>query len=156
MFLVLLFSHNTLVIFLMMLYVILLSILMIQLSTLSVIKVLICGVSWSWHFKFEFNPGRTHLISLILQMTLVLLIWKWMGLFLNRSYLLRCWYCVSLLNWIGTLLLNLLLRKLESWFVSCSFFLLNSCFISVNVPSSLVWNTIVMSRLTSQLLFWYT
>ena len=34
-------------------------------------------------------------------MTLVLLMWKWMGLFLRKNHLLRCWVWFCLLNWIG-------------------------------------------------------
>ena len=34
--------------------------------------------------------------------TLVLLVWKWMGLFLRKNLFLRCWGWLSLLNWIGT------------------------------------------------------
>ena len=49
--------------------------------------------------------------------TLFLLMWKWMGLFLRKNHLLRCWGWPSLLNWIGALKLSLLLklppRKLE-------------------------------------------
>ena len=49
--------------------------------------------------------------------TLFLLMWKWMGLFLRKNHLLRCWGWPSLLNWIGALTLSLLPkllpRKLE-------------------------------------------
>ena len=49
--------------------------------------------------------------------TLVLLMWKWMGLFFRKNYRLRCWGWPSLLNWIGALTLSVLLklplRKLE-------------------------------------------
>ena len=54
--------------------------------------------------------------------------WKWMGLFLRKNNLLRCWGWPSVLNWIGTLTLSLLLkprpRKLWPEFVLWSFFLL--------------------------------
>ena len=36
--------------------------------------------------------------------TLVLLIWKCMGLFLMKNHLLRCWGWLSHLNWIGALI----------------------------------------------------
>ena len=53
--------------------------------------------------------------------TLVILTWKWMSLFLRKNHLLRWWDCLPLLNWIGALTLSLLLklppRKLELWFV---------------------------------------
>ena len=56
----------------------------------------------------------------------MLLMWKWMGLFLRKNHLLRCWGWLSLVNWIGAHTLSLLLklppRKLESWFVLWSFF----------------------------------
>ena len=45
--------------------------------------------------------------------TLVLLMWKWMGLFLRKNHLSRCWGWLSLLNWIGALTLYLLLK--ENW-----------------------------------------
>ena len=38
-------------------------------------------------------------------LTLVLLMWKWIGLCMRKNHLLRCWDCLSLLNWIGTLTL---------------------------------------------------
>ena len=80
---------------------ILLSTLMILLPILSVIRHLICGNNLNWHW-FES----------------ALLIWKWMGLFLRKNNLLRCWGWPSLLNWIVAPTLSLLLklpsRKLES------------------------------------------
>ena len=69
--------------------------------------------------------------------TLVLLMWKWMGLFLRKNHLLRCWGWLSVLNWIGTFTLSLLLklspRKLEPWFVRWSFFLLRVLCICINL-----------------------
>ena len=57
--------------------------------------------------------------------TSVLLMWKWMVLFLRKNHLLRCWGRLSLLNWVGTLTLSLMLklstRKLEPWFILWSF-----------------------------------
>ena len=35
--------------------------------------------------------------------------WKWMGLFVRKNHLLRCWYWLSL-NWIWALPLSLLLK----------------------------------------------
>ena len=35
--------------------------------------------------------------------------WKWMGLFVRKNHLLRCWYWLSL-NWIWALTLSLLLK----------------------------------------------
>ena len=78
--------------------------------------------------------------------TLVLLIWKWMGLLLMKN-LLRCWGWLSLLNWIGShtasLLLKLPPRKLDPWFVLWSFFLLRLLCISINLPYGHAWNNVV-------------
>ena len=124
-FLVLHLSYYTLMIFLM-LYVILLSMLMILLSILSVIKHLICGSNYNWFLNLnliyetlwtEAASGLLvsmlerlnwfHLTSLI---TLVLLMGKWMSLFLRKNHLLRCLGWLFLLNWIGALILPLLLK----------------------------------------------
>ena len=80
--------------------------------------------------------------------SLVLLIWKWVHLFL------RCWNWFSLLNSIGTVTLSLILklspRKLELWFFLWSFFLLKLLCISINIWFSLAWNNVVMSGLVLQ------
>ena len=74
--------------------------------------------------------------------------WKWRGLFIREYHLLRCWGWLSILNWIGVLTLSLLLklpsRKLEPWSVLWSFFLLRLLCISINLPYSFAWNTVVV------------
>ena len=132
-FLVLHFSYYTLMTFLMMLSVILLSMLMILLSILSVIGLLICGNNLNWHLNLNLiyetlwtgvrsgllisTLGKLSWFRLTGLITMVLLMWKWVGLFLRKNHLLRCWGWPSLLNWIGVLTLSLLLklhpRKLE-------------------------------------------
>ena len=52
--------------------------------------------------------------------TLVLLMLKWMGLFLSKNNLFRCWdscFLNCFLNWIGALTLSLLLKSAfeENW-----------------------------------------
>ena len=83
--------------------------------------------------------------------TLVLFMWKWMGLFFRNKCLLRCWGCLFLLNWIQSLRLSLLLkqpsRKLEPWSVLWSFFLLSLLCISIILPYGLAWNTLVIPSL---------
>ena len=83
--------------------------------------------------------------------TLVLLMWQWMGLFLRKNNLLRCWGWLSVPNWIGALTWSLLLklppRKLEIWFVLWGFFLLRLLCISIDLPYGHAWNTVVMSSL---------
>ena len=51
-----------------------------------------------WFQCWENSAGFTW--SLI---TMVLLIWRGMGLFLRKNHLLRCWGWPSVLNWIGVL-----------------------------------------------------
>ena len=39
--------------------------------------------------------------------SMVLLMWKWMGLFLRKNHLLRCWGWPSLLNCIGAYIISI-------------------------------------------------
>ena len=120
------------VILLSVLSVILLSMLMILLSILIVIRHLICGNNLNWLLNLNLiyetlwtgvrsgllisMLGKLSWFRLTGLITMVLLIWKWIGLFLRKNHLLRCWGW-SLLNRIGVLTLSLLLklprRKLE-------------------------------------------
>ena len=106
-------------------------------------------MDWGRKWFVDFNAGKK--ICLTDLLTLVLLMWKWIEPFLRKNQLLRCWGCLSVLNWIRALTLSLLLklhpRKLEPWFVLRICFLLRLVCISTNVPYSLAWNTVVMSRL---------
>ena len=142
-FLVLHFSCRTLMTVLMMLYVILLSMLMTTLDfecdqasdlwqqlelTLKlnlIYKTLWTGPRIGLFISMLEKFNWFHLTGLI---TLMLLMWKWLGLFLRKNHLLICKGWLSFLNWIGALTLSLLLkvpvRKLEPWFVLWSFFLL--------------------------------
>ena len=123
-------SYYTLIAFLMMLSVILLSMLMILPSILSVIRHLTCGNNLNWLLDFNLifetllarsgllisMQGKLSWFCLTSLIILVLLMWKWMGLLLRKNCLLRCWGW-PLLNWIGALTLSLLPkllpRKLE-------------------------------------------
>ena len=82
-------------------------------------------VDWGRKWLVDFNAGKTQLVFFDHLITLVLLMSKWMGLFLRKNHLLRCWAWLSLLNWIGAPTLSLLLkmppRKLEPWFVLSRF-----------------------------------
>ena len=90
--------------------------------------------------------------------TLVLLMWKWMSLLFRKNDLLRCWGWLSLVKWIETVTISLLLklprRKLEPWFILRSFFLLRLLCISINLPYSHAWNTVVMSGLVPLVSNW--
>ena len=111
------FSYYTLMTFLMMLSVILLSMLMIIFSILNVIGHLTCGNNLNWLLNLNLIyetlwigaekglliliMGKLNWFRLTVLITLVLLMWKWMGLFLRKNHLLRFWGWLSLLNWIG-------------------------------------------------------
>ena len=106
-FLVLHFSYYTLMTFLMMLSVIMQSMLMILLSILSVIGHLISGNNLNWLlnlnliYETQWIGVRSGLLISMLGklswfcltglITVVLLISKWVGLFLRKNHLLRCW-----------------------------------------------------------------
>ena len=74
-------------------------------------------IGWAKKWFVGFNFEKTQLVCLTGLITVVLLMWKWMGLFFRKNHLLRCWDWPSLLNWIWVLTLSLLLklppRKLE-------------------------------------------
>ena len=93
--------------------------------------------------------GKLNLFCWIGLIALVVLMWKWMGLFLRRNHLLRGW--LSPPNWIGAVTLFLLL-KLSSWklvpsLVLWSFFFMRLLCRSINLPYDHEWNTVVMSGL---------
>ena len=106
-----------------MLSVILLSMIIILLSNLSAIRHLICGSDQSFCLNLNLTyrtlwigGGRDLLMSMLDKLslchlsgvlTLVLLMWKWMVLFL-KGCLLKCWGYLFLLNGIGTLTASLL------------------------------------------------
>ena len=108
-FLSLLFSYNTLTTWLMMPSIILLSMLMILLSTLSVIRKLICGCSKTWPLNLnltldlrkksisDFTAAKTNLCLFEQFIILVLLMQKWKGLFLEQNFFAEkkwCWDCL--------------------------------------------------------------
>ena len=101
------------------------------------------------------NLNKLCLADLI---TLVLLMWKWIGLVFMKNHILRCWSWLSLLNWIMALTLSLLLklppRKVEPWFVLWSSFLLRLFCVSINLPHGHAWNTVVIFRLVLLVATW--
>ena len=172
-FLVLHFSYYTLMTFLMMLSVILLSMLMILLSILSVIRHLICGNNLNWLlnlnliYETQWTGVRSGLLIWMLGklswfrltslITMGLLMWKWMGLFLRKNHLLRCWGWLSLLNWIGALTISLLLKCLqENWSIDLFYEVSFSgrCSVSLKLPYIHVWNTVVTSGLVLPVATW--
>ena len=104
-------------------------------------------VNWGRKWLVDFNARKTQLVLFTILKTLVLFMWKWMGLFLRKNHILRYWGWLSLLNLIGALTLSLLLklhpRKLETWFKLWSFFLLMLLYIvCIGISTPLLKNTI--------------
>ena len=119
------FSYYTLMTFLIMLSVILISKLMTllcfkydqafdlwqQLKLASELETdLWDTVDWAGSGLLISMLEKLNWFDLASLITLVLLMWKWMGLFLRKKHLLRWWDWLSLLNWIGALTLCLLLK----------------------------------------------
>ena len=138
--------------FLVMFSVILLSMLMMLLSTLSLIRHLICGFwTWIWSTRHWAGKGSGLLISVLEK--LVSFDWCYgceKGWIFGKIMLYRrCWGWLSLLNRIRALSLPLLRklprRKLEPRFVLLSFFLLKLLRISINLTDGHAWNNVVMS-----------
>ena len=137
--------------FVMTLSVILLSMLMILLSNLSVIKHLMYNMLWT-------GAGSGLSISMLEKLilhcltsliTLVLLMWKWMGLFLRGNDLFSSWWLpfsskLELSSYIVSSA-KTVSKKIEAMVRSMNFFLLRLFCISINLPYGLTWNTVVTS-----------
>ena len=172
-FLVLHFSYYTVMTFRTMFSVILLSMLMIPLSILSVIRHLICGNNLNGLLNLNLiyetlragvrsgllisMLGKLSWLRLTGLITMVLLMWKLMGLSKRKNHLLRCWGWPSLLNWTEVLTLSLLLcLPPRNWSFN-SFYKVSfswGCSLSINLPYGHVWNTVVMFGLVPLVATW--
>ena len=145
-------SYYTLMTFLMMLFVILLSMLMILLYTPSVIRHLICGNNYNWllnlnliyvdwvrNWLFDFNAGKAQLVSFDPSNTganhvkMDGSVLKMLGLSFF-SKLDRGCYIISI-------------AKTTSKKIGALIQTMNLLSISINLPYSLAWNTVIMSGL---------
>ena len=94
-------------------------------------------MDWCRKWLINFNAGKIQLVLI----TLLLLMWKLMDLFMRKNHPLKFWVWHSLLNWIQALTLSLLLklplRKFQTWFVLWSFFLLRLLCIAIHLPYGL-------------------
>ena len=113
-------------------------------------------MDWDRKRLVDFNVEKLNLLHLT-GLTLVLLMWKWMDLFLRKNHLSRCWSLLSLPDWIGDLTLPLLLKlPSESCILICSM-----KFLSPNVvlyfSKSTIWpcmDTVAMSGLVFLVATW--
>ena len=150
--LVLNFSYYTLLTFLMILFVILLSMLMILPSILSVIRHLICGNNLNWLLNLNLiyetlwtGAGSGLLISMLEKLiwldqsnnTVAIAVKMDGSVIEEKSSFKMLWLNFSSkLNWAVKLFLLLKLppRKLKPWFILQTFFLLRLLCISRNLP----------------------
>ena len=65
---------------------------------------------------------KLNLFRLTSQITLVLLMRKWIGMFLKENHLVRCWTCLSLLNRVEAPALSLLLKPPPKKMIPDSFY----------------------------------
>ena len=88
--------------------------------------------------------------------TLVLLMSKSMGLLLRKNHFLRWWGWLFLLNWIGALssIAKTASKEIRALIGSMKFISLSLPCISINLPCSYVWNTVVMSGLVLLVATW--
>lgn len=163
------------VVFMMTLSPILVFLLIIQSSTQNFIAISTDGkiLSWLLNLNLTFEVLRigvgSCLVLLVyenwscfIQITLVLLLWKWMVLSLMKNRLLRNLDFLSLLMWIGlcalSLLLKLHVRKCEFWFVLYfvpqNFGLVPLRFIFLDIPPSFAWKTVVIFGLVLLIVNW--
>ena len=116
--------------------------------------------SWTWIWSMWSRAWSGLLISILEKLSwfhltsliaLVLLMRKWIDLFLRKNLLLKCLGWLSVLNWIGALCSYLncqtVSKKIEPRFVLWNAFLPSLLYISINLPYCHTWNTGVMSGL---------
>ena len=172
-FLALHFSCYTLMVFLMMLSMVSLSMLIIVLSILSLIKHLICGNNLTWLLNLnlinktldwgkkwlsDFNVGKTQLVSFDQSNNTGSIDLKMDGSDLEDKSSFRMLGLVfsSKLDW-GSCIISIAKtgsKKVGAIIHSMKIFLLRLLCISINLPYTHIWNTVVMSGLVPQVITW--
>ena len=172
-FLALHFSCYTLMVFLMMLSMVSLSMLIIVLSILSLIKHLICGNNLNWLLNLnlinktldwgkkwlsDFNVGKTQLVSFDQSNNTGSIDLKMDGSDLEDKSSFRMLGLVfsSKLDW-GSCIISIAKtgsKKVGAIIHSMKIFLLRLLCISINLPYTHIWNTVVMSGLVPQVITW--
>ena len=172
-FLALHFSCYTLMVFLMMLSMVSLSMLIIVLSILSLIKHLICGNNLNWLLNLnlinktldwgkkwlsDFNVGKTQLVSFDQSNNTGSIDLKMDGSDLEDKSSFRMLGLVfsSKLDW-GSCIISIAKtgsKKVGAIIHSMKIFLLRLLCISINLPYTHMWNTVVMSGLVPQVITW--
>ena len=172
-FLALHFSCYTLMVFLMMLSMVSLSMLMIVLSILSLIKHLICGNNLNWLLNLnlinktldwgkkwlsDFNVGKTQLVSFDQSNNTGSIDLKMDGSDLEDKSSFRMLGLVfsSKLDW-GSCIISIAKtgsKKVGAIIHSMKIFLLRLLCISINLPYTHIWNTVVMSGLVPLVATW--
>ena len=101
-------------------------------------------------------PEKLDWFQLTVLITLVLSMWKWMGMFLRKNQL-GCWGWLSLLNWIGAYIICIAItasKNIGALIHSMKFLSLWLLRISINLPYTHAWNTVVTSALVPVAATW--
>ena len=98
------------------------------------------SVDWARSGFWISMLGKLSWFCLTGLITMVLLMWKWMGLFLRKNHLLRCWGWPSVLNWkkIGGLIRSIkFLSGVAPYLYKSIIYahLWNSCHVWAGAPS---------------------
>ena len=172
-FLALHFSCYTLMVFLMMLSMVSLSMLIIVLSILSLIKHLICGNNLNWLLNLnlinktldwgkkwlsDFNVGKTELVSFDQSNNTGSIDLKMDGSDIEDKSSFRMLGLVfsSKLDW-GSCIISIAKtgsKKVGAIIHSMKIFLLRLLCISINLPYTHIWNTVVTSGLVPLVATW--
>ena len=121
---------------------------------------------WIWSTRHWTAAGSGLLISMLGKLnwfcltgliTLVLFLWKWIGLFGRKNHLLRCWGWLSPLNWIEAHTLSAVKsdsKKIRALIRSMKFFSPELALYLYKSTIAHVWNTIVTSWLMPLVASW--
>ena len=112
---------------------------------------------WGKKWLVDSVNGKINWFYLTSLITLVLLTWKRMCLFMRKNHLLRCWGWPSLLNWIVAIA-KTASKKIGDLIHSMKFLSpevsLYFCKSTTILSYAHVWNTVVMSWLVSLVATW--
>ena len=88
------------------------------------------GPDWCRKWLIDFSTWKTQLVSFLI--ALVVLMWKWMSLFLRKNHLLRCWGWLCSIYSLDCSIAKTISKKIGGFIFSIKFLLRLLC-ISINL-----------------------